>query len=269
MFERILAVDGDTALLKSLKKLLRLNDYVVDTVSNPTQVKPQLEKEQYQCLLLDVKMPGISGLELLKIVLADYPLIPVIMISGQSNIQIAVEALKNGVYDFIEKPIEPDRLLVTVKNAIYQRGLQQEKSIIFEQLQNKFRMIGKSEAMLKVFHQIENVANSKAKILITGESGTGKELVAWAIHHNSRRKGKPYIKLNCAAIPSELLESELFGHKKGAFTGATADRKGKFLAADGGTLFMDEIGDLSINLQAKLLRALEQYEIEMLGDNVP
>jgi len=269
MFERILVVDDDAALLKSLKKLLRLNDYIVDTISNPTQVKSQMKKEQYQCVLLDVKMPGINGLDLLKIVLTEYPLIPAILISGQSNIQIAVEALKNGAYDFIEKPIEPDRLLVTIKNAIYQRGLQQEKNNIFDQLQKKFRMIGKSEALINVFKQIHKVANSKAKVLITGESGTGKELVAWAIHYNSRRSGKPYIKLNCAAIPSELLESELFGHKKGAFTGATADRRGKFEAADGGTLFLDEIGDMSLNLQAKLLRAIEQYEINVLGDNIP
>lgn len=268
MAENILVIDDDSALLKSLKKLLNMYDYVVDTICNPGQVLQRLEKSEYQCILLDVKMPGLNGLDLLKMILRQYPLTPVIMISGQSNIKIAVESVVSGAYDFIEKPIEPDKLLVTVKNALYQHGLQEEKNNIFEQLEKNFRMLGKSEAMLKVFEQIQKVADSSAKVLITGESGTGKELVAWAIHHNSERKGKPYIKLNCAAIPSELLESELFGHKKGAFTGATADRKGKFLAADGGTLFLDEIGDMSIHLQSKLLRALDQFEIEMIGDNI-
>jgi DNA-binding NtrC family response regulator len=214
-------------------------------------------------------MPGINGLELLNVIIKRYPAIPVLMVSGQSNIKIATEAIKNGAYDFIEKPIDPERLFISVQNAIYKQNLQEAKNNILGELQEKYRIIGKSPAIVEIFNQIEKVANTPVKVVIQGESGTGKELVAWAIHYNSSRSGNPYIKLNCAALPSELLESELFGHKKGSFTGAIADRKGKFIAADGGSLFLDEIGDMNIQLQAKLLRALEEKEIEIIGDNVP
>jgi len=269
MTEKILVVDDDQNLLKSIKKILKLENYAVDTLINAKQVDQWLASQNYHCLLLDVKMPVINGLEVLKNVLQKYPALPVIMISGQSNIDTAVQAIKEGAYDFIEKPIDPERLFVSVKNALQRYHLQTSSDSIFEELQDKFRLIGKSSALTHLVQQINDIADKPAKVLILGESGTGKELVAWAIHHSSARKGKPYIKVNCASIPSDLLESELFGHRKGSFTGAISDRKGKFMEADGGTLLLDEIGNMSIHLQAKLLRALEDSEIEVIGENLP
>jgi DNA-binding NtrC family response regulator len=269
MNEKILVVDDDQNLLKSIKKILRLENYEVDALINGQQVDHYLQKESYHCLLLDVKMPVISGMDILKDVLKKYPVLPVIMISGQSDIDTAVEAIKKGAYDFIEKPIDPERLFVSVKNALNKYRLQSSRDSFFEELQDKFRMIGKSKALTKILEQIHDIADQPAKVLILGESGTGKELVAWAIHHGSSRRGKPYLKVNCAAIPSELLESELFGHRKGSFTGAVSDRKGKFTEADGGTLLLDEIGNMDMHLQAKLLRVLEESEVEVIGENQP
>ncbi len=267
MNEYILAVDDDVALLKSLKKLLTLEGYYVDIESNPAIVAAKLREKRYHAVLLDVAMPGMSGLVLLKSIRQEWPTLPVIMISGQSTVASAVQALNDGAYDFIEKIIDPDRLLMVIKNAVQRRQLQEQNETIFKELQENFRMIGQSAAMKSVFQQIKAVADTPAKVLILGESGTGKELVARAIHYQSARRGKPFIEVNCAAIPGELLESELFGHKKGAFTGATEDRDGKFLAADGGTLFLDEIGDLDLGLQAKLLRVLENQEVQRIGEN--
>jgi DNA-binding NtrC family response regulator len=269
MNEKILVVDDDENLLKSLKKILGMEYYSVDTLVNPIKIDSFLESKHYNCLLLDVSMPVMSGIEVLKKVLYKSPALPVIMISGQSDIETAVRAIKEGAYDFIEKPIDPERLFVAVKNAIQRHNLQEMSDSIFKELQEQFSIIGQSNALKNLFQQIKEVSNTPAKVLILGESGTGKELVAHAIHFNSIRKGKPYIKLNCASIPSELLESELFGHKKGSFTGAVSDRKGKFLEADGGTLFLDEIGNMSIHLQAKLLRVLEDNEVEIIGENIP
>ncbi|HEY7751013.1 MAG TPA: sigma-54 dependent transcriptional regulator, partial [Ignavibacteriaceae bacterium] len=269
MNEKILVIDDDENLLKSMRKILGLEHYVVDTLANPMKLDSYLESKHYNCLLLDVSMPVMSGIEVLKKVLYKSPALPVIMISGQSDIETAVRAIKEGAYDFIEKPIDPERLFVAVKNAIQRHNLQEMSDSIFKELQEQFSIIGQSNALKNLFQQIKEVSNTPAKVLILGESGTGKELVAHAIHFNSIRKGKPYIKLNCASIPSELLESELFGHKKGSFTGAVSDRKGKFLEADGGTLFLDEIGNMSIHLQAKLLRVLEDNEVEIIGENIP
>lgn len=269
MNARILVVDDDENLLKSFKKILKLEQYSVDTLVNPLKIDECLEAHDYHCLLLDVKMPVMSGLVVLRNVLQKYPALPVIMISGQSDIETAVEAIKAGAYDFIEKPIDPDRLFVTVKNAIQRHHLQEMSDSMFRELRDQFSMIGQGAALKNIVQQIKEVSNTPAKVLIVGESGTGKELVAHAIHFDSMRKGKSYIKLNCAAIPSELLESELFGHRKGSFTGAVSDRMGKFIQADGGTLFLDEIGNMSIQLQAKLLRVLEDSEVEPIGENVP
>ena len=269
MNEHILVIDDDENLLKSIKKILKLEHYAVDTLLNAREAEQYLASQKYQCLLLDVKMPVVNGMELLNQVLQKHPGLPVVMISGQSDIETAVRSIKDGAYDFIEKPINPERLLVAVRNAIQRYRLQATSDSIFNELQEQFSLIGRSRALLNVVQQIKDVAQTPAKVLILGESGTGKELVAWAIHHNSKRKGKPYIKLNCAAIPAELLESELFGHRKGSFTGAVSDRKGKLIEADGGTLFLDEIGDMTLQLQAKLLRALEDNTVEVIGENFP
>lgn len=269
MINRILVVDDDENLLISLKKILELNSFDVDTESNALKVKELLDRQSYNCVLLDVKMPGMNGLALLEEILQHHPSLPVIMISGQSNIDIAVESIKKGAYDFIEKPVEPDRLLISLKIALHIQTIEEEKESLFGQLYDNYRMIGKSKAIHQIISEIDAVAATNARVLILGKSGTGKELVAWAIHHNSKRRGKPYIKLNCAAIPTELLESELFGHRKGSFTGAVTDHKGKFLAASGGTLFLDEIGDMDLRLQGKLLRALQEDEVEIVGESIP
>jgi DNA-binding NtrC family response regulator len=269
MDKRILVIDDDENLLKSIKKILSLENYSVDILMNALQSDNWLKSHQYHCLLLDVKMPAINGMDILKNVVQTYPHLPVIMISGQSSIETAVQAIKEGAYDFIEKPINPERLVVTVKNALQRYSLQEMSDSIFKELQGQFRLVGVSQAMKSILSRIMEVADTPAKILIMGESGTGKELVAWAIHHSSKRRGKPYIKLNCAAIPAELLESEIFGHRKGSFTGAIADRNGKFIEADEGTLFLDEIGDMSYLLQAKVLRVFDSGEVEVIGENVP
>ncbi len=269
MNEKILVIDDDENLLTSLKKILRLEHYTVDTLINAMQVDEWLDTHDYQCLLLDVKMPVVNGMDVLRAVLHKNPSLPVIMISGQSDIETAITAIKEGAYDFIEKPINPERLFVAVKNAIQRYDLQEISDSYFKELQDKYNLVGQSKALKRIGQQINDVAETSAKVLILGESGTGKELVARAIHYQSLRKGKPFIKLNCATIPSELLESELFGHRKGSFTGAIADRMGKFVEAEGGTLFLDEIGDMSLQLQAKLLRVLEESEIEVIGENLP
>jgi DNA-binding NtrC family response regulator len=265
----LLAIDDDATLLASLQKVLKQNGYPADIESNPLSARERLREKSYDCILLDVRMPGINGLELLQEIISQYPGTDVIMVSGQSNIAIAVEAIKMGATDFIEKPIDPDKLLIVLNNIRHKQSLAAERDILYAELESNFRMIGQSRVFMELIDTIRLVAATNAKILITGESGTGKELVAWSLHHNSKRRGKPYIKLNCAAIPSELLESELFGHEKGAFTGATQAKTGKFAAADGGTLFLDEIGDMALPLQAKLLRALEEQEIEVVGSNRP
>ncbi len=269
MNHKILSIDDDINFLKSIKKLLEMDDYVVTTISNSSSVIDFLQNENFDLILLDVKMPGINGIDLFNMIVNKIPTVPIIMISGQSNIEIAVDLIKNGAFDFIEKPLDPERLVVTIKNALKKHELIYEKENLLKELEENFRMIGESKSMFELISKIKSVAPTNAKVLIEGDSGTGKELVAWAVHHNSDRKGKPYIKLNCAAIPSELLESELFGHKRGAFTGAISDREGKFVAANGGSLFLDEIGDMSIALQAKLLRVLEENEIEVIGENQP
>jgi len=266
---KILSIDDDLNFLKSLKIFLELKGLYVETLSNSTEAFDVIQERDFDCILLDVKMPGINGVDLLKIAVHKYPPIPVIMVPGQSNINIAVESLKNGAYDFIEKPVDPEKLFHTIKNALYKQTLTKEKENLLSELNGRNKLIGKSKQFLNLLNQVKTVADTQAKVLIYGETGTGKELIAWALHHNSTRKGNPYIKINCASIPADLLESELFGHKKGSFTGAHQSHIGKFIAADGGTLFLDEIGDMSIELQAKLLRVLEEEEVDIIGENKP
>ncbi len=269
MLPKILAVDDDETFLKSLSNLLRYKNYEVEAVSNPLQVESVFLKNDFDCVLLDVMMPGLDGISLLKRLQEHRPAVPVIMISGQSTITKAVEAIKLGAFDFVEKPLDAERLLISIKNALDKRGWHEEKKHLILQLGESYRFVGHSAAMRKVFSQIQRVAPTNAKVLILGETGTGKELVARAIYYQSNRLAKPFVKVNCAAIPSELLESELFGYRKGAFTGASQDHRGKFLVADGGTLFLDEIADMSLQLQGKLLRVLQEGEVEVVGETRP
>jgi DNA-binding NtrC family response regulator len=266
---KVLAVDDDINFLTSLKKVLELSGYSVDVLANPNSVLEVLESKNYYTILLDVNMPGKNGISVFEDILQKFPHIPVVMISGQSNISIAVEAIKKGAFDFIEKPLDPERLLITVKNALSKKELLDEKENLEQTLDDSAKMVYQSKEMKDVINVVNTIAKTNAKVLIIGETGTGKELIAKQIHLRSLRKAKPYIKLNCAAIPGELLESELFGHKKGSFTGAINDRQGKFISADDGTLFLDEIGDMSFELQSKLLRALEENEVEVIGENIP
>ncbi len=267
--KRILAVDDDPTFLSHITSLLHLQNYQVDTVTDPRKVMPMLTETTYQCILLDVKMPGLDGMTLLEKIKQQYPHIPVVMISGQSTLAIAVDSIKIGAFDFIEKGGDTDRLLITIKNAVDRFNWQQERSRLLQELMEQYQMIGQSPAIQKIFHQIETVAPTDAKVLITGESGTGKELVARAIHLRSNRASQPYIKVNCAAIPETLIESTFFGHRKGSFTGAYRDQTGKFEEANGGTLFLDEIGELPLTAQAKLLNVLQEGEIEKIGFQRP
>lgn len=264
---RILTVDDDVTFLKSISKILSLNDFDVTTADTPLTALKLIETEDYDALLTDVKMPGMNGVDLQKEVLKIKPELPVIAISGQSNIPIAIEMIKNGAYDFLEKPVDDEKLITTIRNAIERAKILEENVNLSKELEEQYRMVGRSKEYQAIIEQINIIAPTNARVLITGETGVGKELVAWALHHNSLRKSKPYLKLNCASIPSDLLESELFGHKKGAFTGAASDRTGKFLAANGGTLFLDEIGEMDFALQPKLLRVLEENEVEIIGEN--
>lgn len=265
----VLVISEDEHLLQFFKKILTSNHYQLASATNFHQVESLLNSTIFHCILLDVLMLDAGDSELLNHIIRNYRSSPVILISGESGIHSALEAVKNGAYDFIKKPIDPDRLLVVVRNAIQKQHLQKEKDSIYRAVQDNFQMIGHSAAIGEIIDQVHNIAGTNAKVLVMGESGTGKELVAWAIHHNSRRAGHPYIKINCAALPSHLLESELFGHKRGSFTGAVTDQKGKFSAADGGTLFLDEVGDMDLHLQAKLLRVLDEGVIEVIGDTYP
>ncbi len=263
----ILAIDDDTAYLQSIKKMLRFSGFIVRTLDNVNLVKDEIRGHNFSAILLDLQMPGITGLDLLKQIIAYKPGIPIIVVSGTAGIETAVEAIKLGAYDFLEKPVDFERLMIAINNALKHLTLNIEKEMLTQELASSHQILGESEATIKMKNEIKTIGASNIRALIIGESGTGKELVAWGIYHNSPRKNKPFIKLNCASIPHDLLESELFGYKKGSFTGAVNDKLGKFQAADGGTLFLDEIGELDISLQAKLLRVLEEGEIEMVGSN--
>ncbi|HHJ51903.1 MAG TPA: sigma-54-dependent Fis family transcriptional regulator [Caldithrix abyssi] len=266
---KVLAIDDDEQFLKSLTGLLQYKNYEITAISNPTIAVDLVRRREFDCILLDVKMPGIDGLTLLEQFSTLTPRIPVVMISGQSTLSIAVDAIKKGAFDFLEKGADLDRLLITLQNAIAKRNWVLERDRLLNELYDQFQMVGQSPAIHSVFSQIEMVAPTDAKVLITGETGTGKELVARAIHFKSDRSSKPYIKVNCAAIPETLIESTFFGHKKGSFTGAVKDQDGKFEQADGGTIFLDEIGELPMAAQAKLLRVLQDGEIEKIGAQTP
>ncbi|MCI0341730.1 MAG: sigma-54 dependent transcriptional regulator [Planctomycetales bacterium] len=261
----ILVVDDEKAIRDSLRTVLAYERYRVLEAGKAEEAYASLEKDEVGAVLLDVKMPGVDGLAALEEIRKRSPDTPVIMISGHGTVATAVEASKKGAFDFLEKPPDTDRLLLTLRNALKESGLRRENRLLRTSLTGELKLLGASEALQKVLATVERVARTDATVLITGENGSGKELVARAIHLQSERAGRPFVDVNCAAIPGELIESELFGHEAGAFTGATARRRGKFEQADGGTLFLDEVGDMSLPAQAKILRVLETREVSRVG----
>jgi DNA-binding NtrC family response regulator len=267
--QKILIIDNDPVFLRTAKRLLETHGFLVNTLGNPTDAIDILREDSFNCILLDVKMPAMNGLEVLKLFQQHNINIPVIMISGESTIDIAIQALKMGAYDFIEKPLDTDRLLNTLHHAIERNLLIEENKSLLSEIKKNFEIIGSSSAIRWVLKMVRKAAEVDSKVLITGESGTGKTLIARAIHFQSKRKAKPFVETNCAAIPSQLLESELFGYKKGAFTGAAGDKEGVFLAANGGSVFLDEIGEMDILMQAKLLKVLDNKEVPIIGSPFP
>ena len=260
----LLLVDDDANTLASLSRAFRLAGHEATVCDNANRALELLRTENFDLILSDVVMPGKSGLELLGDLKKAGVKTPIVLISGQANIEMAVRATKLGALDFLEKPLSTDKLLVTVENALRLTRLEDENRELRQRL-GKHELIGSGAAMARLAAQIERVAASETRVCILGETGTGKELVARAIHEKSLRRENAFITLNCAAVPAELIESELFGHEKGAFTGAAAKHAGKFEQADGGTLFLDEIGDMPVAMQAKLLRVLEEGEVERVG----
>lgn len=264
----ILVVDDDAELGDTLKDILSGEGYEAAWVGNGADAVAMAEEKAFDFVLLDLLLPDLSGVEVLDRIRAVSPLTTVIMMSGHGTIKTALDATRKGAYDWLEKPFSTERVLLTLQHAAEGSRLRHEKYALLSEVKERYQMIGVSAAMKYIFAIIDKVAEKKSTVLITGETGTGKELVARAIHLNSDRASAPFVKVNSAAIPDTLIESELFGHRKGAFTHAVADKKGKFMQADGGTLFLDEIGDLSTDAQAKVLRALEYGEIETVGAEI-
>jgi two-component system nitrogen regulation response regulator NtrX len=264
----LLLVDDDPNTLASLSRAFRLAGHEATVCDNAGRALELLRTDSFDLILSDVVMPGKSGLELLEDLKKAGVKTPIVLISGQANIEMAVRATKLGALDFLEKPLSTDKLLVTVENALRLSRLEDENRELRHRL-GKHELIGSGPSMARLLAQIERVAASETRVCILGETGTGKELVARAIHEKSGRRENAFVTLNCAAVPAELIESELFGHEKGAFTGAAAKHAGKFEQADGGTLFLDEIGDMPVAMQAKLLRVLEEGEVERVGGDKP
>jgi DNA-binding NtrC family response regulator len=262
---RILIVDDDQGTLASLSRAFALEGYTAITSSSAARALERLQDEPVDAILSDVVMPEMDGLEFLARVKEQAPEVPVILMSGQATVETAMKATRLGALDFVEKPVGLDRLLLTLRNALRLDRLQRENRELQRYWQDELALIGDSASMQALRRLIERAAPSDMAILILGENGTGKELVARAVHDLSPRRANPFVKMNCAAIPAELIESELFGHEKGAFSGAVAQRRGRFEQADGGTLFLDEIGDMSAPMQAKLLRVLQDGEITRVG----
>lgn len=261
---RILIIDDQDPIRRVLREILENEKYAVDDASNGLDALRMLKEQEYDAILCDIKMPDMDGIEVLEQVKTMIDT-PVIMISGHGTIDNAVEAIKKGAFDFIQKPPDLNRLLITVRNALDKRNLSTENKALKKAVSRQNEMVGESTAMMEVKDMIEKVAPTGARVLITGENGTGKELVARQLHELSPRRHGPFIEVNCAAIPSELIESQLFGHEKGSFTSAIKQRKGDFELANGGTLFLDEIGDMSLAAQAKVLRALQENKIVRVG----
>jgi len=264
---KVLIVDDEIPIRRTLKEILEFEKFKVEEASDGLECLVQLKKTQYDVILMDIKMPKMDGMEALERIQTLAPDTPVVMISGHANIDTAVEAVKKGAFDFISKPPDLNRLLITVRNAMDKSSLITEAKVLKKRVSNARtqEMIGDSKPMKQIKETIEKIAPTEARVLITGKNGTGKELVARWIHHKSNRNNGPIVEVNCAAIPSELIESELFGHEKGSFTSAHKQRLGKFELANGGTIFLDEIGDMSLDAQAKVLRALQESKITRVG----
>ncbi len=265
MFPTILAVDDEATILQSLSGILSDEGFEVLTASNGYEALKIIEQESPDLVLLDIWMPGIDGIETLQEIKRTNPFLQVIIISGHGTIETAVKATKLGAYDFIEKPLSIEKVIVTINNALHFRQLEEENRFLRKKTLERHSITGNSPTIQALKKQIAIAAPTNAWILIMGENGTGKELAARTIHQMSQRADKPLIDVNCAAIPDELIESELFGHEKGAFTGATSKKRGKFEIADGGTIFLDEIGDMSLKTQAKILRILQEQKFERVG----
>ena len=262
---KILVIDDERSIRNSLKDILEYEQYQVELAENGTQGLEHIRSNDFDIVLCDIKMPEMDGIEVLERVQLLKPDVPIVMISGHGNIDTAVDAIKKGAFDYIEKPLDLNRLLITIRNAMDKSNLITETRVLKKKVNKKYEIIGESPAIVRVKEMADRVAPTEARVLITGSNGTGKELVARRLHDKSNRASGPFIEVNCAAIPSELIESELFGHEKGAFTSAVKQRKGKFEQATGGTLFLDEIGDMSLSAQAKVLRALQENEITRVG----
>lgn len=266
---RIMVVDDEASVRASLRGILEDEGFEVETAAGGEECLARMAERRCDLILLDVWLSGIGGLETLEQIRQVDPEVYVIMISGHASIEVAVKATKLGAFDFIEKPLSYDKTMLVIRNALRQKQLAEENRSLREQIYGRYVMIGESVPMRALRQQISFAAPTDARVLIYGENGTGKELVARLLHANSRRRERRFVEVNCAAIPEELIESELFGHVRGAFTGATSNRKGKFEQADQGTLFLDEVGDMSLKTQAKVLRALEEQRFEPVGGNSP
>jgi DNA-binding NtrC family response regulator len=262
---KILIVDDEPMIRTTLREIFEYEKYEIDEAENAKNALNMLEKQKYKVILSDIKMPDMNGIEFLEELQKTNISVPVIMITGHGDIETAVEALKKGAFDFIQKPLDLNRLLISVRHALEKEHLVGETKKLKKKVNKQYEIIGKSPSIENVKSMIERVAPTNTRVLIMGENGTGKELVAHWLHEKSHRSANPFIEVNCAAIPSELIESELFGHEKGSFTSAIKQRKGNFELADNGTLFLDEIGDMNLSAQAKMLRALQENKITRVG----
>ena len=261
---RILIIDDEAPIRRVLRDILENENYQVEDASTGKEALQHIKDQEFDAVFCDIKMPEMDGIEVLESIRQESD-VPVIMLSGHGTIETAVEAIKKGAFDFIPKPPDLNRMLITLRNALDKKNLATENKVLKKAVKIQNQMIGESAPMLDVKDMIGKVAPTNARVLITGENGTGKELVARQLHELSQRSGGPFIEVNCAAIPSELIESQLFGHEKGSFTSAIKQKKGDFELADGGTLFLDEIGDMSLSAQAKVLRALQENKIVRVG----
>ena len=264
---KILVIDDERAIRNTLKEVLEYEKHEVDLAEDGHSGLEMFNSNSYDIVLCDIKMAKMDGIEVLQKIYETTTDVPVVMISGHGNIDTAVEAIKKGAYDFLEKPLDLNRLLITIRNATDKSTLISQTQVLKNKVSKMYEIVGESESIKKVKEMIDRVAPTETRVLITGSNGTGKELVAHQIHEKSNRSKGPFVEVNCAAIPSELIESELFGHEKGSFTSAIKQRIGKFEQANGGTLFLDEIGDMSLSAQSKVLRALQENRITRVGSD--